>query len=79
MHEIDTELKITKFEKMKHFFQGLKQEIQLISWPSKKDLKKYTKLVIHSTLACGFCVYIIDLASKFFLDGLRNLVKLFLT
>jgi len=79
MEEIGTELKVSKIEKLKAFFLSLKQEIKIISWPSRKDLKKYTKLVILSTLGCGFCVYIVDLASKFFLDGLRNLVKFFLT
>jgi preprotein translocase subunit SecE len=79
MQEIETELKITRLERLKNFFYGLKQEIQQISWPTQKELKKYTRLVILSTLTCGFCVYIVDLASKYFLDGLRNLVKLFLT
>ena len=79
MHEIETELKVSKIEKLKEFFNGLESEIKQITWPSKKELKKYTKLVIYSTIACGFCVYIVDLTSKFFLDGLRNLVKLFLT
>jgi preprotein translocase subunit SecE len=79
MHEIETELKISKIEKIKKFISSVKDEISLISWPSQKELKKYTKLVILSTLGCGFCVYIVDLTSKYFLDILRNLVKLFLT
>lgn len=79
MQEIETNLKISKLERMKEYFSSLKREIDLISWPSQKELKKYTKLVIYSTLACGFCVYIVDLSSKFFLDSLRNLVKMILT
>jgi preprotein translocase SecE subunit len=76
MQEIETELKQTKIEKTKNFFSELNREIKLISWPTQKELKKYTKLVILSTLCCGFCVYVVDLTSKFFLDGLRNLVKI---
>ena len=63
-------------EKVKEFFSGVRKEINLISWPSQKELKKYTKLVIFSTLACGFCVYIVDLTCKGFLDSLRYLAKL---
>jgi preprotein translocase subunit SecE len=78
MQDIEIKLKLSKVERLKNFFSGLRQEIEVISWPTQKELKKYTKLVILSTLGCGFCVYIVDLSGKFFLDGLRNLVKLFL-
>ena len=79
MQEIETELKPSKIEQIKEFFLGVKREIELVSWPTRKELKKYTKLVILSTLSCGFCVYVVDILSKYLLDGLRDLAKLLLT
>lgn len=79
MQEIETELKISLTKRFKNFFLGVRREVVLITWPTQVQLKKYTKLVIISTFACGFCVYLVDLASKTFLDGLRNLVRIFLT
>ena len=79
MQEIETELKASKLEQIKEFFLGVKREIELVSWPTQKELKKYTKLVILSTLGCGFCVYVVDILSKYLLDGLRDLAKLLLT
>jgi preprotein translocase subunit SecE len=79
MQDIETELKITKLDKIKTFFLGVRQELKAVAWPTQKELKKNTKLVILSTLGCGFCVYSIDLMSKYVLDLLRAVVKLFLT
>lgn len=76
MQEIETEQKNSLLSKVKNYFQEVRKEIQLVSWPSRSELKKYTKLVIVSTLACGFGVYIVDLTCKGFLDFLRYLTKL---
>lgn len=75
MQELETELKVSKFEKLKAYLVSVKNEIRIVTWPSVKEVKKYTKLVIYSTLGCGFCVYLVDLVCKGFLDSLRILAK----
>jgi len=75
MQELESELKVSKFERLKNYLVAIKHEVRLIAWPSAKEVKKCTKLVIFSTLACGFSVYIVDLMCKGFLDSLRILAK----
>ena len=43
------------------FFGSLKQELKQISWTNKKDLKKYTKIVLGSTFTVGLLIYIVDM------------------
>lgn len=43
------------------FFGEMKQELRKISWTSKKELLKYTKMVVSSMFVVGFVIYCVDL------------------
>ena len=53
--------------------RNLKEEIKLVSWTSKEELRKGAKLVISSIFLCGFAIYVVDLLMRGCLGGLRIL------
>lgn len=55
--------------------QGLKDELKKVSWTSKEELKTCTKIVVGSTVLCGFGIYLVDLLVKGSLDGVHVIVR----
>lgn len=53
------------------FIQEMKQELKKVSWTSKEELKFSTKMVMLSTFAFGFSIYLVDLGVK----GLLEMIK----
>ena len=47
--------------KISTYFRGVKAETKKVIWPSKKDLVKYTGVVIFMCLIVGVVVYLLDL------------------
>jgi preprotein translocase SecE subunit len=57
------------------FFEGMRQEIKKISWPTKLEISQSTKVVIGSTFFLGFSVYLVDLFVKGVLDSTARIIK----
>ena len=59
------------------FVQETKSEIKKIKWCTKKEVFKYTKIVIFSSFIVGFMTFFADvLIQKVGLKGLQLLFKL---
>ena len=58
------------------WLQSVKDELKKVSWTSKDELKKSTKVVIGSTLFIGFGIYCVDLVIRHTLDGFHVLARL---
>lgn len=59
------------------FFAEFKNEVKKIEWPSKKELKSYTKISLISIFVFGMICYSVDIIIKNFLSGLSVLMKFF--
>ncbi len=57
------------------FIQDTKEELKKVTWTTKKELINYTKVVIISTFAFGFAIYLADLCIRGGLNGLSNVVR----
>ncbi len=58
------------------FFGSLKSEFKTVSWTSKVDLRKYTKVIVISMLLSGFSVYFADLVIQKVLNVTSLLTRL---
>ncbi len=58
------------------FFGSLKREFKTVSWTSKADLRKYTKVIVISMLLSGFSVYCADLVIQKVLNTTSLLTRL---
>jgi len=58
------------------FFGSIKREFKAVSWTSKADLKKCTKVIIISMLLAGFSVYFADLVVQKVLNVTSLLTRL---
>lgn len=58
------------------FIQSLKDELRKVTWTSKQELLTCTKVVVVSTVVCGFGIYLVDLFLKQSLDGIHALARL---
>jgi len=61
-----SELKVTsvkeKEEKTSSYFREVQREFGKITWVTKKELIRLSKVVLTSTILFGFGIYFIDLA-----------------
>ncbi|EGK69407.1 preprotein translocase subunit SecE [Chlamydia abortus LLG] len=56
---------------------GFLDEIKKIEWVSKRDLKRYVKIVIASIFGLGFSIYCVDLVFRkllMLLSGITSFV-----
>ena len=44
------------------FFKGVKEEMSKVTWPSKKQLRKDTLIVVETTVLFGVMFFIMDTA-----------------
>lgn len=58
-----------------NFFSGLKEELKKVSWTSKDELIVCTKVVVGSTVAFGFGIYVIDLLIRNALQGMHHMAR----
>ncbi|MCH9633493.1 MAG: Protein translocase subunit SecE [Chlamydiae bacterium] len=58
------------------FFGALKRELRTITWTSRSDLRKYTKVIVLSMLLSGFLVYFADLGIQRILNGISLLTRM---
>ncbi len=64
-----TEKKVKK----ENYLREVQKELKKVSWTSKKDLFKYTKVVVGSTFVFGLGIYVVDIAIRNALDLLSRL------
>ena len=64
----------TKSQMGRGYVKELKEELKRVSWTSKGELFHSTKIVVGSTFAFGFGVYLVDLVIQGSLNGLHALV-----
>ncbi|MFH1610592.1 MAG: preprotein translocase subunit SecE [Patescibacteria group bacterium] len=60
------------FNKLIQYVKASKSELKKVVWPTKKDVKNYTMLVIGFSLGMAFFLGIVDF-------GLSELIKKILT
>lgn len=58
-----------------NFLSALKEELKKVSWTSKDELIVCTKVVVGSTVAFGFGIYVIDLLIRNALQGMHHLAR----
>lgn len=58
------------------WIEGLKAELQKVSWTTPEELRLSTKVVIISIFAFGFGIYVMDFVIKGALDGIASLVRI---
>jgi preprotein translocase subunit SecE len=58
------------------FVQETKSEIKKIKWCTRKEVLKYTRIVIFSSLIVGFMTYFADVLIRGALSGFHLLFKL---
>ncbi len=50
----------TEAKKKGNFLKEVRAELKKVNWPNKKDLKKYTFVVINMCLIVSFAIYLFD-------------------
>lgn len=68
-----TEKKIKK----DNYLREVQKELKKVTWTSKKDLFKYTKVVVGSTFIFGLGIYAVDIAIRNSLSLLSRLSGFF--
>jgi len=59
-------------KKITNFFQVSKAELKKVEWPTKKELIRYTEVVVVASLTIGVYIFVLD---SFFTEGLKALVR----
>lgn len=54
--------------KVKNFFGGVRQEVRQVTWPTAKELKKYTVTVFGVVLLFAIFFFVVDFAITSVLD-----------
>ena len=60
--------------KIKKFFKDTVSELKKVSWTSKTELFKSTKLVIATVLAVCIVIALIDLGASWAINSLASLI-----
>ncbi len=58
------------------YFGATKREFKTLSWTTKEELKKSTKLILISTFVSGFLVYFVDIVIQKALLSINLLTRL---
>ena len=59
-------------KKIINYFQVSKDELKKVEWPTKKELIRYTEIVIVASLVIGVYIFLLD---SFLTEGLKVLVQ----
>ena len=62
------------WNKIKKFFKDTVSELKKVSWTSKTELFKSTKLVIITVLAVCIVIALIDLGASWVINSLAGLI-----
>lgn len=56
--------KVKTTTKIKKYFKGVKSELKKVNWPSKKELKNYTIVVLVTCVIMTIVIWGLDLLFK---------------
>lgn len=56
--------KVKTTTKIKNYFKGVRAELKKVNWPSKKELKNYTIVVLVTCLIMTVVIWGLDLLFK---------------
>lgn len=59
-------------KQISHFFSSSKNELKKVEWPTKRELMRYTQVVVVASLAIGVYIFVLD---SFLTEGLKLLIK----
>ena len=62
------------WNKIRKFFKDTVSELKKVSWTSKTELFKSTKLVIATVLAVCIAIALVDLGASWLINSLAKLV-----
>ena len=62
------------WNKIKKFFKDTVSELKKVSWTSKTELSKSTKLVVATVLAVCIVIALIDLGASWAINSLASLI-----
>ena len=62
------------WNKIRKFFKDTVSELKKVSWTSKSDLFKSTKLVVVTVLAVCIAIALVDLGASWLINSLAKLV-----
>ena len=60
--------------KVKSYFKGVRNELKKVTWPSKKDLYKYTLVVLVMCALFAIFFYLVDTGCLLVLEKVLNIV-----
>ncbi|MBQ8498277.1 preprotein translocase subunit SecE [Chlamydia sp.] len=69
--------KVSSAKKQAAFAGSFIEEIKKIEWVSKRDLRRYVKIILVSIFGFGFSIYCVDLALRKFLSLLGKVTSFF--
>ena len=62
------------WNKIKKFFKDTGSELKKVSWTSKTELSKSTKLVVVTVIAVCIAIALIDLGASWVVNSLAGLI-----
>ena len=62
------------WNKIRKFFKDTVSELKKVSWTSKSELFKSTKLVVVTVLAVCIIIALVDLGASFAINSLAKLI-----
>ena len=62
------------WNKIREFFKDTISELKKVSWTSKSELFKSTKLVVVTVLAVCIVIALVDLGASFAINSLAKLI-----
>ena len=63
-----------QWKRLTTFFQDVKAELQKTSWPTQKEVRNTTIVVIVFVLVCAAYLFVVD---RFLQSGVERLFKVF--
>jgi len=58
--------------KIKSFLQSSKQELKRVEWPTTKEVKRYTQVVVLASIAISVYIFVLD---SLMTEGIKVLVN----
>ncbi|MBQ6798462.1 MAG: preprotein translocase subunit SecE [Oscillospiraceae bacterium] len=66
---------VRAFKRVKKWFREMKSELKKVVWPTKKQVLHNVLITLVCCAVVGLCIWVLDLASSFVVEGIISLVK----
>ena len=66
---------VRAFKRVKKWFREMKSELKKVVWPTKKQVLNNVLITLVCCAVVGLCIWVLDLASSFVVEGIISLVK----